>query len=75
MELSKRKSIRLSGYDYSQNGYYFITICTQDRQCIFGDIVGAHHNAPEKTVMKLNEMGIIVKNTWGNIERTVSHIS
>ena len=36
-----RKSIRLKGYDYSQAGLYFITICVQDRKCLFGKIVGA----------------------------------
>ena len=34
-ELPKRKSIRLKKYDYSQNGYYFITICTNNRECLF----------------------------------------
>ena len=36
-----RRSIRLKGYDYSQAGAYFITICTQKRICRFGEIVGA----------------------------------
>ena len=36
-----RRSIRLKGYDYSQAGLYFVTICTQNRQCLFGNIVGA----------------------------------
>ena len=40
MELPKRKSTRLKGYDYSQNGAYFITICTNDRKCILSNIVG-----------------------------------
>ncbi len=31
-----RKSIRLKGYDFSQAGLYFITICTHTRQCSFG---------------------------------------
>ncbi len=35
-----RRSIRLQGYDYSQNGAYFITICTQDRKNFFGEING-----------------------------------
>ena len=39
MELPKRKSTRLKGYDYSQNGAYFITICTHNKQCILSDIV------------------------------------
>ena len=30
--LPKRKKIRLSGYDYSSNGLYFVTICTKDRE-------------------------------------------
>ena len=36
MELQKRKNTRLKGFDYSSNGAYFITICTQDRQHLFG---------------------------------------
>lgn len=38
MELPKRKPNRISGYDYSQNGAYFITICTQDRKKILSKI-------------------------------------
>ncbi|MDR2880285.1 MAG: hypothetical protein LBV29_00055 [Azoarcus sp.] len=34
-----RRSIRLKDFDYSQAGAYFITICTQDRICLFGEIV------------------------------------
>ena len=34
-ELPKRKQIRLKNYDYSQNGFYFITICTHNKQKIF----------------------------------------
>ena len=41
MELPKRKSIRLKDYDYSSNGAYFVTICTYNRECLFGEIVGA----------------------------------
>ena len=32
MEFKKRKQIRLKGYDYSQNGLYFVTVCTKDKQ-------------------------------------------
>ena len=38
-EIHHRRSIRLKGYDYSQEGLYFITICLQDRECLFGEIV------------------------------------
>jgi len=37
--LPKRKNVRLKGYDYSESGYYFVTICTQDKKPILGDIV------------------------------------
>lgn len=51
-----RKSIRLKGYDYSQQGLYFITICTQNRECLFGDIINGK--------MILNEAGKMVENEW-----------
>ncbi len=39
MDLPKRKPTRLKGYDYSQNGAYFITICTHNKQCILSKII------------------------------------
>jgi REP element-mobilizing transposase RayT len=33
------RSIRLQGYDYSSAGAYFITSCTQNRECLFGNII------------------------------------
>ena len=38
MNLPKRKSPRLPGYDYSENGSYFITVCTQNKKCLFGAV-------------------------------------
>ena len=41
-EIHHRKSIRLSDYNYSSTGMYFITICTQERAALFGEVtVGA----------------------------------
>ena len=37
-----RKNIRLPDYDYSEPGYYFITVCTHKRQNLFDPFVGAH---------------------------------
>ena len=54
--LPRRKSIRLKGYDYSQAGLYFITICCQDRACLFGDVVDGK--------MILNEAGTMIKTEW-----------
>ncbi|MDD4294154.1 MAG: transposase [Candidatus Omnitrophica bacterium] len=52
----KRKDLRLKNFDYSNNGYYSITICTKNRQNIFGEIINRG--------MVLNDMGDIVRNTW-----------
>ena len=40
-EFPKRKQIRLKDFDYSQNGCYFVTICTKDRKNLFWEPVGA----------------------------------
>ena len=48
-----RRSIRLKEYDYSQAGMYFVTICAQDRQCLFGKI------ADDKMV--LNDVGKMIE--------------
>ena len=53
-----RRSIRLKGYDYSTDGLYFITICTKDRQHLFGHVANGE--------MVLNETGQIVKSEWLN---------
>jgi len=42
-ELAARKKIRLEGYDYSSAGYYYITICVENRHEILGKIVGDAH--------------------------------
>lgn len=67
--LPVRKNIRFKGYDYSSSGWYFITICSFERQCIFGNIVGAHHDAPAKmtTTIKLSKAGIIIKDIWESL--------
>jgi len=39
MELPKRKRTRLKDYDYSQNGAYFVTICTKDKEKLLSEII------------------------------------
>ncbi|MBW4532690.1 MAG: transposase [Pleurocapsa minor HA4230-MV1] len=51
-----RRSIRLPGYDYSQPGAYFVTICAYQRQCLFGDVVNGQ--------IILNQYGAIVADEW-----------
>lgn len=56
--LHHRRSIRLKRYDYSQAGLYFITLCIQNRNLIFGHI--------ENAEMKLNPFGEIAFKEWQN---------
>lgn len=51
-----RKPNRISGYDYSQNGAYFITICTQDRRKILSYIVGDGSPVPKPYGMIAEEI-------------------
>ncbi len=40
-EKHHRRSIRLKGYDYTQAGMYFVTICIWQRECLLGNVVGS----------------------------------
>ena len=53
--LHHRRSIRLRGYDYAGGGAYFITICTEVKKCLFGEIIEGE--------MFLNEVGRLVQKT------------
>ena len=51
-----RRSIRLKGYAYASPGAYFVTICTQNHECVLGDVVDGH--------MMLNDTGRIADQVW-----------
>jgi len=55
-----RRSIRLKDYDYSQAGLYFITICCQNRDCLFGNI--------ENGAMNLNDAGKMIEKWYYELE-------
>lgn len=55
-DILQRHSIRLKGYDYSQNGAYFVTVCTFEKKCLLGNVINGQ--------ILLNEFGIIVKHEW-----------
>ena len=60
-EKHHRRSIRLGGYDYSQAGAYFVTVCTRNRECLFGEIIDGE--------MRLNDAGRMVDSEWLNTPR------
>ncbi|MCK6509065.1 transposase [Myxococcota bacterium] len=58
-EKHHRRSIRLKGYDYSRAGAYFVTLCTHDLACLFGDMVEGE--------MRLNDAGRMIQTVWDEI--------
>ena len=58
-EQCHRRSIRLQGYDYAQVGAYFVTICTYQKECVFGQVVGGE--------MRVNGGGEIVLSAWNSL--------
>jgi len=56
----------LKNFDYSQNGWYFVTICTKNRECLFGEIVD--------NKMVLNKYGEIVNHCWLDIQKHYNNV-
>ena len=54
-----RRSIRLKSYDYAAPGIYYITLCTQHRLCLFGNIINEE--------MKLNSAGLMITKIWQDL--------
>ena len=59
-EKHHRRSIHLKGYDYSQQGGYYMTIVTQNRECLFGDLVDGE--------MVLNDAGTMIEKWYFELE-------
>lgn len=55
-ETGHRRSIRLRGYDYTRQGAYFVTVCTEERRRVFGTVVNGR--------MALNDAGRVVRDEW-----------
>ena len=58
-DIHHRRSIRLRNYDYAQAGAYFVTICVQHRECLFGEIIDQ--------AMRLNAVGRTAAECWQDI--------
>ena len=61
-----RCSIRLKGYDYAQSGAYFVAICSQGRECLFGNVADGE--------MRLNDVGTMVHRIWNDLSVKYSDI-
>ncbi len=55
------ESARLKGWNYSSAGFYYVTICTKNRECYLGEIVDG--------VMHLSEIGGVVLDEWRRTEK------
>src|SRR3989304_1880581 len=55
----RRRPLRLPGFDDSTEGAYFVTICTRNRECLFGAVVDGE--------MRLNNVGRVVQIVWGGL--------
>ena len=60
-QIHRRRSLLLSGHDYSQAGAYFVTIVTQDRLCLFGKVSDSE--------MQSNKAGEMVSSVWKALPR------
>jgi REP element-mobilizing transposase RayT len=68
--MNTRKQLRLSDYDYSENGWYFITVCSRDRDDLFGgytNIVGAGLASARNPQIQLSPIGAIIERRWKDI--------
>lgn len=66
LDIHHRKSIRLKGYDYSTEGLYFITICTQNKNYLFGEILDGK--------MILNNAGLMVEKIYKKLVGSFENI-
>jgi len=55
-DIHHRRSVRLQDYDYSHAGAYFVTICTFERECLFGEIIDGK--------MCLTAAGVCIEKWW-----------
>jgi len=65
-DIHHRRSIRLKEFDYSQAGAYFVTICTENRECLFGVV--------EDAQVEMNDAGNMAQNVWHELPGRFSEI-
>jgi putative transposase len=62
-----RRSVRLQGFDYSREGAYFVTVCAQNRACLFGDV--------DQEEMRLNDAGRLVRAVLNGLPDHYPHVA
>jgi REP element-mobilizing transposase RayT len=55
MDLPQRKHPRLKHYDYSQNGCYFLTLCTKEKACVLGKVISDANGSPAVSLSAMGE--------------------
>ncbi|MDI6780565.1 MAG: hypothetical protein QME49_00415 [bacterium] len=82
-DIHHRKSIRLKGYDYSNTGVYFVTICTHSKESVFRDTIFRNTvprsldvslHLPLCPLPNLNRYGEIIQQHWNNIPNHFQHV-
>lgn len=73
LKLPNRKQIRLQGYDYSSEGAYFLTLCTENRKNYFGKI--EQNGLLSEPRIRLSRYGEILQNQLAEINETYTHLA
>ena len=61
------ESTRLRGWDYASAGWYFVTLCTRNRECVWGEVVNG--------AVRLSPMGEIVAEEWRKTEQIRANVA
>ena len=65
MKYKLQKQYRYKGYDYSQDGFYFVTICVKNREMFFGNVTGINRGTYiENAYVELSQIGKIALDYW-----------
>jgi len=67
MKKHNRRSVRLRDYNYSSDGAYYVTVCVNERGCVFGNVRNGE--------MGLNECGKIADKCWNEIPEHFPHVA
>jgi putative transposase len=65
-EKHHRRSIRLKGYEYTHMGAYFVTVVTEDRECLFGEVTDGN--------TRLNDTGRLIERWWIELNHKFSMV-